>query len=156
MNIKRYYGENVRDDTNLEFLTKIVKGAARALAQLNEYGIVHLNVIAESFAYTKIPEYENEIENCKLTGLDKAVKLPKTLTKPATMGDVEKQCSICFEANSNYFLFQLSCKHFVHVNCIKRWMDENPVCPTCKKAIDKKVSNILYYSELVLNLPKIA
>uniref|UniRef100_A0A1I8BP19 Protein kinase domain-containing protein n=1 Tax=Meloidogyne hapla TaxID=6305 RepID=A0A1I8BP19_MELHA len=70
-NIRDCY-EKIQEDSELDILIKIVKGAARALAQLHEYEFVHLNVKTESFVYTEIPENENEVENCKLTGLEKA------------------------------------------------------------------------------------
>uniref|UniRef100_A0A1I8BP08 RING-type domain-containing protein n=1 Tax=Meloidogyne hapla TaxID=6305 RepID=A0A1I8BP08_MELHA len=144
MNIKKYFQENVNKKESeidkFEFLTKIIKGAAEALAELHEYGYVHLNVKPENFVYTEIPKDENKIENCKLTGLDKAVTLGMTseedtiqfvLNNFGIKENIQEFCIICLGTNNSNFV-QFPCNHFVHMNCIKPWLKTSLCCPNCK------------------------
>uniref|UniRef100_A0A1I8BP14 Protein kinase domain-containing protein n=1 Tax=Meloidogyne hapla TaxID=6305 RepID=A0A1I8BP14_MELHA len=79
MNIKEYFQKTNEESEmdKLEFLTKIIRGAARALAELHKNEYIHLNVKAESFVYIEEPDMnQNEKELfCKLTGLEKIVNL---------------------------------------------------------------------------------
>jgi hypothetical protein len=46
----------------------------------------------------------------------------------------ETECSICksdFEGNDHVML--LSCKHFFHESCIKRWFNQSVKSPICRK-----------------------
>lgn len=56
--------------------------------------------------------------------------------------DDDKQCLICFDKGP---LFELNCKHFVHLDCISQMI--NPNCPVCRtplenipKIIKKKIT----------------
>ena len=55
--------------------------------------------------------------------------------------NTEKECAIClsgFEPQDT--LFQDSCKHVFHWNCMKEWLSKKDgVCPMCKAPM-KKVS----------------
>ena len=46
----------------------------------------------------------------------------------------EEQCNICFEnINKDTLTYDLSCKHYFHINCIKEWFKQNLSCPVCRK-----------------------
>ncbi|KAL7071266.1 hypothetical protein ACQ4LE_009033 [Meloidogyne hapla] len=149
-NIRDCY-EKIQEDSELDILIKIVKGAARALAQLHEYEFVHLNVKTESFVYTEIPENENEVENCKLTGLEKANLSSqeiesKIIEKRLKIEPVKKFCSICQSDHNENETVQLPCGHFFHRKCISTSICKgNDKCPNCTTMLNRKVTNILYH-----------
>lgn len=46
----------------------------------------------------------------------------------------QEQCNICFEnINKATLTYDLSCKHYFHINCIKEWFKQNLSCPVCRK-----------------------
>ena len=46
-------------------------------------------------------------------------------------GDGQSVCTVCLCEGTNDVLLQ--CGHSFHWACIKRWLDQNNVCPLCKK-----------------------
>lgn len=59
---------------------------------------------------------------------------------------LDEDCSICLEplASSNFCL--LSCNHYYHEKCIKKWFNHRPFCPLCSRAIN--LSNIVKFYEI--------
>eukprot|EP00002_Diphylleia_rotans_P001713 TRINITY_DN10968_c0_g1_i3.p1 TRINITY_DN10968_c0_g1~~TRINITY_DN10968_c0_g1_i3.p1 ORF type:complete len:126 (-),score=14.53 TRINITY_DN10968_c0_g1_i3:276-653(-) len=51
----------------------------------------------------------------------------------ATDSDDERDCIICWEAIGHGK--SLPCGHFFHETCIRRWLIQNPICPTCRSSI---------------------
>ena len=48
----------------------------------------------------------------------------------------EKNCIICFENNKDGDkCIALPCMHIFHADCIKTWLNEKGICPTCKHEI---------------------
>uniref|UniRef100_A0A1I8BPV1 RING-type E3 ubiquitin transferase n=1 Tax=Meloidogyne hapla TaxID=6305 RepID=A0A1I8BPV1_MELHA len=145
MNIQEYY-ETIQEDSELVFLTKIIRGAAIALVKLHNLGYIHLNVKAENFVYTEIAKNENEMENCKLTGLDKIFNQNdpdneeyghfQEIVKEVvyTNGNIVlSDCCICLNRIENNNFGILPCNHVFHYECISSWIGGvNTICPLCK------------------------
>jgi len=55
-----------------------------------------------------------------------------TLTLTKTLDDL---CPICLElqAPGAESVVMLVCGHKYHESCIRRWLEEQPTCPVCKK-----------------------
>jgi hypothetical protein len=49
-----------------------------------------------------------------------------------------KPCPICLDDYKiGEVLKIISCKHVFHRDCIKKWLQNNPVCPLCRGAHEK-------------------
>ena len=61
----------------------------------------------------------------------KKVKNPKISTEYL---DIEEDCPICMEKLEGK-LGHLSCNHYFHEKCLKKWIDTSPNndCPICRK-----------------------
>lgn len=57
--------------------------------------------------------------------------------RPSTELDKERECPVCFDRfEVDISIAQLSCNHTFHVECLKRWMDINAICPCCRMEIE--------------------
>ncbi|XP_043227982.1 E3 ubiquitin-protein ligase AMFR-like [Amphibalanus amphitrite] len=53
----------------------------------------------------------------------------------ATPADIDgDQCAICWDAMET--ARRLDCKHCFHATCLRRWLEQDPSCPTCRKGLD--------------------
>ena len=67
--------------------------------------------------------------------LKRSPKAPANPFGPFSGSQYEQDmCSICFTSfNQMSFVVQMpSCGHLFHHNCIKMWLDKNPICPICR------------------------
>ena len=45
----------------------------------------------------------------------------------------DKECTICLEDfNENELLYELTCKHYYHKECIDDWLSKKNTCPLCR------------------------
>jgi len=45
----------------------------------------------------------------------------------------QNECTICLENfNENEILYELSCKHYYHKDCIDDWLSKKNTCPLCR------------------------
>ena len=57
-------------------------------------------------------------------------------------GDQTAECAICldeFAKNEDREIAELNCnnKHIFHLDCIKKWVETNDICPMCREPILK-------------------
>ena len=48
---------------------------------------------------------------------------------------LECRCHICFDSYNNVEIYNLTCEHRFHVDCIKRWINIRRYCPICRTYI---------------------
>ena len=49
------------------------------------------------------------------------------------LNDENKKCVICLEEfENNNLINTLPCAHIFHSECLKKWIPNNPNCPTCR------------------------
>jgi len=53
--------------------------------------------------------------------------------------DIE-ECAVCldyFEVDGPRQVAQLNCsdKHIFHVDCLEKWLEDNPQCPLCREPV---------------------
>eukprot|EP01024_Parvocaulis_polyphysoides_P018837 TRINITY_DN18399_c0_g1_i3.p1 TRINITY_DN18399_c0_g1~~TRINITY_DN18399_c0_g1_i3.p1 ORF type:complete len:231 (-),score=36.90 TRINITY_DN18399_c0_g1_i3:176-868(-) len=47
-----------------------------------------------------------------------------------------EECTVCrMEYESRQEIIKLSCGHYYHSQCIRRWLENNKVCPVCQKEV---------------------
>lgn len=55
------------------------------------------------------------------------------------LNETETDCSICFEKiKLNEKVFDLTCKHAFHEECLSNWIKYKQDCPVCRKTISCK------------------
>jgi len=42
-------------------------------------------------------------------------------------------CAICYESDKSSNLFNTTCGHMFHKNCLERWCNHNDICPNCRE-----------------------
>jgi hypothetical protein len=58
--------------------------------------------------------------------------------------EVESECSICTESfNAEELIVKTPCNHIFHQHCLLQWMEENPVCPFCRMALNEEGLEII-------------
>lgn len=51
--------------------------------------------------------------------------------------DKDRECPVCFDKfDQGTSVAQLSCTHTFHVECLKRWLNINAICPCCRMEIE--------------------
>ena len=61
------------------------------------------------------------------------IKLPPTKTLE---GEDSVDCSICLgPVEPAGLIFDLTCNHVFHTDCLKRWMEKKQTCPLCRATI---------------------
>ncbi|CAE8584460.1 unnamed protein product, partial [Polarella glacialis] len=61
---------------------------------------------------------------------DEIQALPKVRFQDAE----HQRCSVCLEAYKlGELLTALSCKHFFHIDCLSRWLEQSAQCPLCRR-----------------------
>lgn len=48
------------------------------------------------------------------------------------MVEVNEECSICYNEILPDDMYELTCSHSFHKECITRWIRNNPTCPLCR------------------------
>ena len=65
----------------------------------------------------------------RVTSIDIMSKFDRT----ATESDKEVECAVCCESiSTGDKLVELPCSHRFHTECMKRWVEMNPICPCCR------------------------
>jgi len=50
------------------------------------------------------------------------------------------ECPICLDAFlKNKPVAECPCRHLYHIECIQRWLKEEPTCPVCKASVQRPV-----------------
>jgi hypothetical protein len=86
-------------------------------------------------------DIENLFEDDNYENFPKKIVSSKTFNKlrkvkfSGIIRCVETECPICFEKfNENDDIIILHCKHYFHIDCIKRWLTkEQNTCPVCRE-----------------------
>ena len=85
-----------------------------------------------------------------------------TVTGPSTsINSIEKQCLICLESSQmkdqvtlindmHFIIKECNCICYSHHNCIKTWIENNAVCPICRKVISFPKTAIKNWDEVIL------
>lgn len=71
------------------------------------------------------------LDSAMLNTSKKVVKVAPDLTAPCTRGEVPL-CSICHDTLHNDKINKLQCGHIYHDMCIRKWLEIQKTCPTCR------------------------
>ena len=64
--------------------------------------------------------------------MSKLKKLPDV--KAEELAGMDNTCIICLEEIKK--AKRLKCGHIFHLNCLRRWLEQNVQCPTCRDKIE--------------------
>lgn len=91
-----------------------------------------------------ISPYETVIEHIKnkelvpvntLKALENAkVYIENGWTSEFIKNECDSECPICHGTEGDLY-FKLSCGHWSHISCLKKWITKNPTCPMCRKHV---------------------
>ncbi|XP_019849864.1 PREDICTED: E3 ubiquitin-protein ligase AMFR-like [Amphimedon queenslandica] len=56
------------------------------------------------------------------------------LVGPNELRHIQETCAICWEKMNT--ARQLPCGHVFHFGCLRSWLEQDPVCPTCRQTLD--------------------
>lgn len=70
---------------------------------------------------------------------------PQTLVLPIQNhlddDEVDLTCSICMcELEPGEYIYNISCKHIFHIDCLEHWYSRKDICPLCKRHLDFEVT----------------
>jgi hypothetical protein len=66
--------------------------------------------------------------------ISKLKRLPDVNAPTDLAAGVDKTCIICLEEITQ--AKKLKCGHIFHLNCLRRWLEQNVQCPTCRDKIE--------------------
>lgn len=53
--------------------------------------------------------------------------------------DIQGECSICLDTNNKKMIKTKECGHDFHLECLNKWIKQNPTCPYCRCELKTKV-----------------
>ena len=113
---------------------------SEAIKEANENSIVfytsHKAIVANCQEIKlMIPSFPLEA----LFNISKKLDMNFSNVKPDTYKD-DRDCPICFDKIRDIDMIETGCKHVFCQKCIKRWIEQNDLCPYCRMSIvDKKI-----------------
>ena len=57
----------------------------------------------------------------------------------------DEECCICLEEMRQMSVCELSCRHKVHVECMKKWLESSFTCPLCRTPVFDAQSCVLVH-----------
>jgi hypothetical protein len=52
---------------------------------------------------------------------------------------IQGECSICLDTNNKKMIKTKECGHDFHLECLNKWIKQNPTCPYCRCELKTKV-----------------
>lgn len=138
---ERYFGvERFSQRPMLKFYLRIVSELSKAILYIVCFAVLCYGIALPLHMVRGVIVHTRTTLKT-LRNFHRYQKLVMTINKSledATEEDLarDRTCAICYEELTVRNSKKLKCSHCFHVHCLRRWFEDNAICPYCRQNVD--------------------